>query len=703
MADASDGNDSKFQSLAYSTSTSSIALFQDPKWLGFTHDGYPLATLGQYRVLRGIENPTLFDRNHVSILQSWFSFGLLEAVLELPIPESMLLKQHGEGMVMSIDRLPQILSDWVSIVRIENEELVKYRNRVESILTQVHKILSYLSDSQAFLYTDAHLDDVPATFVTLGCIAEALVQARHFLYPDGASPKQGLNWDFVIAPYAIKFYADTVEAGWCLSTVRFLVHKTNLATLRFAFRRGPLIPKEHHDKCSAHFCSLKTVDTANYVPKHLGSCHDSTRSCVFVAPPVDTIISFLQEGTNPVIDLSSLVDRESTILSVRKSSDVPYVAISHVWADGCGSTAEKGLPSCQVQKIFTMVSDIMPNGAFWMDSLCVPKHPETRKQALKLMGKAYLDAEFVLVLDSTIQACSSKATLNELLLHVALSPWMRRLWTLQEAMLAKKLVFKFSDGLVPFSRIIPDITSIYHSTIEVGLAAELQRLSKLRLFDNLAFADVARCLRWRWTSNITDEVPAILSLIKVDRGSIFEDSVEKRMINLLLAVVNLPKNIIFLSGPKMEFPGFRWAPLTLMSIATGTDGGGMELSLMDTNAICTPLGLFAEYFVFGFEEQSFEAGERFALHDPTTKRTFFLTNQVASQEICRCNFILCNKSEPVGIEICVAVWEDIDVNGTKLDCVYVGRLIINGQRPDKAGDDKIIDVLASGNRQILIS
>ena len=35
-------------------------------------------------------------------------------------------------------------------------------------------------------------------------------------------------------------------------------------------------------------------------------------------------------------------------LHVRPSNAGPYVAISHVWADGLGSKTEVGLPKCQV-------------------------------------------------------------------------------------------------------------------------------------------------------------------------------------------------------------------------------------------------------------------------------------------------------------------------------------------------------------------
>lgn len=679
------------------------AIFQDPKWLGFRHDGYPVSAFFHYRETRGIPNPTLFDREHVAMLQGWLSFGLLEAVLEAPIPESKLIKHEENGSSLSLDSLPEIISEWQLRVQGLGTNITAHREKVEAILLQTQKILSYLSDSQAFNYAGADEDDVPATFVTLGCIAEAVTQARLCLYPDDA-PGRGYDWGFVVAPYHKKFYAEAVVDGWCLSTVSYLVNKTNLSALRYAIRRGPLI-REDHGACTAQFCALKTVDTSNYVPKHLGDDWDADCSCSYIHAEAEMVISTIQDGANPVVKLQGpLLDRNRSSLAVSASTGVPYVAISHVWADGSGSTAEVGLPLCQVWKLAALVSSILPSGAFWMDALCVPKDQDTRRKALKLMGRAYLDAEIVLVLDSTIKKCSAEAPPNELLLHVVLSPWMRRLWTLQEAVLAKKVIFMFSDGLVPLSKLIPNASSLCSNAIQAGFAAEVHRLTKLRLFDSLGFADVARSLRWRWTSNTTDEVPAIVSLLKVDRQAIFEDLVENRMANLLLAVAHLPRNIIFLSGSKMRILNFSWAPATLMSIASGGDEGGLELNTTDATALCTTNGLQARYFVFSFEKRTFRAGERWSFRDPTSGRVFFISSTLSKNESYCCNYLLCSRLEaPLGIENCIAVLGNVVASTATLNCSYGCRLLINGQqRLDIPMQSEAI-LLASRVQQVCIS
>lgn len=61
------------------------------------------------------------------------------------------------------------------------------------------------------------------------------------------------------------------------------------------------------------------------------------------------------------------------------------------------------------------------------------------------MLHTYKNAELVLVLDASLEACSVRARPQERLLRITISPWMRRLWTLQEAWVAKRLAFQFSE------------------------------------------------------------------------------------------------------------------------------------------------------------------------------------------------------------------------------------------------------------------
>lgn len=126
-----------------------------------------------------------------------------------------------------------------------------------------------------------------------------------------------------------------------------------------------------------------------------------------------------------------------------------------MWADGLRSTTEEGLPACEIKRLAAMTSQLVPEGAFWIDTLCIPAIQDVRNRAIGLMAQTYRDAAAVLVIDSGIRATSSSAAREEKLLHVLASGWMQRLWTLQEGLLALKLIFEFLDGLVAVEELLP--------------------------------------------------------------------------------------------------------------------------------------------------------------------------------------------------------------------------------------------------------
>lgn len=158
--------------------------------------------------------------------------------------------------------------------------------------------------------------------------------------------------------------------------------------------------------------------------------------------------------------------------------------------------------------------------------------------------------------------------MEDKLLQILTSAWMQRLWTLQEALLARKLVFEFSDGLVAIQELLPKGEELL-DVLKTQLAAEIFRLSKRWNYvekDLGAFGlgDVARSLQWRTTSRSDDETLAISSLLNISTYELVSLPPEKRMKTLLLRVCNLPSNILFLSGSKLDEPGFRWAPKSFL-------------------------------------------------------------------------------------------------------------------------------------------
>ena len=240
-------------------------------------------------------------------------------------------------------------------------------------------------------------------------------------------------------------------------------------------------------------------------------------------------------------------------LSTRRAPEGPYVAISHVWADGLGSTSETGLPTCQVSRIAALARELVPNGAFWIDGLCVPEARHLRKRAIRLMAQTYRGAEKVVVLDAGIRThCTLSSSPAENVLRIKTSVWMQRVWTMHEAFLARELHFEFLDGLVAGSTIRQGLDRLsapldglrwWWAFMNVFLSLPILDPSKQ---DRQRFGDIARMVAFCTTSKPEDAPVAVAGILDIDVAELLEEAdVDARMRILLLKMRTLSVDIIF--------------------------------------------------------------------------------------------------------------------------------------------------------------
>ena len=137
-----------------------------------------------------------------------------------------------------------------------------------------------------------------------------------------------------------------------------------------------------------------------------------------------------------------------------------YVALSHVWADGLENARRNALARCQISRLSKLVKalNVAENKStqelfLWCDTLCCLTEPDDAKNlALSRMTRTYEKAAFVLVLTSALLIHNSESlSYEEMWTRIMISPWMHRVWTLQEAVLGandRRLWFQFKDKAV---------------------------------------------------------------------------------------------------------------------------------------------------------------------------------------------------------------------------------------------------------------
>ena len=235
---------------------------------------------------------------------------------------------------------------------------------------------------------------------------------------------------------------------------------------------------------------------------------------------------------------------------------------------------------------------------FWMDTLCVPVAPERqnyRNLAIRAMASTYKRASIVLVLDGELLLCNKDASMLELYTRIKLSGWMRRLWTLQEGMLAYDTFFQFNNGA---RSLIQIVTNLREEIVSLGLdlftrfdqdasSTFFPLLQNHRTFQarsrdpristsGIAFSlnNIWRALQWRSTSHRGDETVCLATLLGLDPGPLLQISSQDhtaRMIQLLRMIPEIPLSVLFQPPPYLHIKGFRWAPPSFLASFRGAE------------------------------------------------------------------------------------------------------------------------------------
>ncbi|KAI0675471.1 hypothetical protein C8Q78DRAFT_964422 [Trametes maxima] len=682
----------------------------DIPWFHAPHDGgYPVTTsLHEYVAVRHTRDAQTFA-DDAALWVGAMTFGLLEAITLARIPQAILVGVHGGRTVLSGRRVLRLIAHWYT--RIHHhfphpDGVAHFRHGRRAAMLLGHALDALeeqrSEDSTANLFRRAGFArevpllvvDAIAPAVTLLCV---LASATWTTLPQMASLMgrvQGQTRPFQRAAREACMNM-MLREGWCPNTIshQFLNTLTHLSIL-LSLVRLPLSVRtssiEHAD-CSKASCILYKVDTYDtYTPRHI--CADGC--CEYVRPPFDEVKRLLDAGVAPAM----VYDGEK--LRVQPASKNSYVMISHVWADGMGSVTEKGLPTCLIRRISSLAKTLLPElGAFWIDALCIPAAHGPRKHAVKLMVYSYQDAAKVLVMDNSIRTwCSEGATWETNLLYIATSGWMRRVWTLQEGLLANELWFEFAEGPVHVEeRILQELRSalllkpslaVPSSQVQSSQAPwwtfvrEITPMLYLRICRRGAapghyrfpLDDVIKLLQLRTMTSPDDEILAISSLlpsrINVDEllSITGEDVAQQRMKAFLLQLGQVPRALLRQSSPRLTLSGFTWAPRTLSATALKSVPGQIGTGL------CTGDGFIAEFQVASFKMAI--AIPLFLSKDPEGGLKVLISWDCPQASESKHTYYRLQVSEPSPNGTSLAsihslLFFEASFSGTKIDCIAV--------------------------------
>lgn len=378
-------------------------------------------------------------------------------------------------------------------------------------------------------------------------------------------------------------------AGWCPKQI-LRTHDAMIETKYFYSQLPPLDPGVSHTSCTRFQCLAYQVKEANYNYVH---AHDGCR-CGFLKPDPRKLLDSLQKGSIPLIKPILPPDTLGNEISIVEGlPDTRYVAISHVWSDGLGNPHANAMSRCQLLEISRLVQDLYPDGGppipFWIDTLCCPVGPnEAKKLAMSKMRYYYGGADQVLVLDRRLRRlnCLPKSLL-ELSIIVDSSAWTSRLWTWQEAVLAKRLKLQFADAAIDLEVLksaerddlnltrgwvnFLDIISVIYNVRGEQTGAQEPHYNDL--------SKIHSALQHRSTSVVTDEPLCLGCLVGLDMDKILEVEPNERMVAFWSMFPEIPMVLVFWQNETLQQPGFRWAPKSFLGVEShiGSEAGEVNM------------------------------------------------------------------------------------------------------------------------------
>ena len=153
--------------------------------------------------------------------------------------------------------------------------------------------------------------------------------------------------------------------------------------------------------------------------------------------------------------------------------------------------------------------------------------------ALNQMRTPYIEASHVLVLDSSLQRVDLLGPApEEICMRIFTSGWMRRMWTLQEGALPRRLWFQLKYVAVNLDSVFYEVFKWIYE-IDISRSALLSNIASLyrglrgffHVQENMPSTDIVsvdNALRFRSVSISTDEPLLIRGLLNLDLVYILE-------------------------------------------------------------------------------------------------------------------------------------------------------------------------------------
>ncbi|KAF2499268.1 hypothetical protein BU16DRAFT_614719 [Lophium mytilinum] len=527
-----------------------------------------------------LENWLLFNQKDLdeltAFLQAWLFFGLLATVINAEVPlEDFVRRDFDGGRYITTAELTQYLNEWDRLIQANASPVIDktaHLAELSSVLKDaatINRSLSKLITAHGLL-PSPYAEQLQGIHFCAALLLRALsIALEHVLGRRPGVLKSG-------QPGRLPLLEERMhQAGWCPFTTFQLSNNFPEDTQAYAFALGTIRIEQDHEGCTFQSCTA-----SQYLP---GTPLRHTREgceCEVIEAPVEQIVNGLKRGRIPLLQIAS--ENGRPFIDIYKDdgvTDIPYIAISHVWADGLGTSTSNCIATCQAMKLAESMKLISNESVlpFWLDTLCIPTQPQhqtLRVFSVQKMHKIYSSSHGVLILDADLECLPSNASYAEIMTRFSISAWNTRLWTYHEGTLAPRHYVRGRDTVFDFESLQQRVVegdshdSIAHSlnlfaaasfsVLFRGLGDTRTSKSDLEIQNLLATASK------RTASRPEDETICIAIYLGLDVAPLLKTPPSRRVETLLSSLPAIPANILWGSGPRLVTKGFRWAPASFL-------------------------------------------------------------------------------------------------------------------------------------------
>ncbi|KAF3390837.1 hypothetical protein DPV78_010905 [Talaromyces pinophilus] len=532
----------------------------------------------------GVEDPL----RAASFLQAWLFFGLMSEVLKTNVLTGDFIQEIDDQKFITTKSLQKYIDNWQDEINSLSDTAKE--ERLLCIIQLFKEADTYFKVATQSPPGEAPSPLPPEVQLSLSILHATLFHATMHIFRKEEDPSPLNNNEFVIG-FPVEFIETLLQdQGWCPSDIELLkmggLGSTSNLELYYAYLLGKRGIIRDHSHCKSSFvgrftCMALNVSESDYEPAHVPGCQ---RDCDAIEVDQNWLEEVVQGGRLPLISIS--IDDSGAAYLETQSSDyeASYVAISHVYADGLGNPRKCALPTCQLTRLQSRVNNLnlgrrvagleSANLHFWMDTLCIPVRDDlyhVRKMAIRSMAKIYTRAQIILVLNAELEYHSCHASSEEVLMRTSTTGWFRRLWTLQEGVLANKIYFQFRDGAINIESQVPPYEgngnrfSVHRRLI----AQAIKPYARIRAFRAMSkeqrIREIYALAQWRTTSRDADEPYCLATLLLTDQTALYKitatKNLQKRREEFIMGQGLFPEKALFFMEPRIgtREPPIGWA------------------------------------------------------------------------------------------------------------------------------------------------